>query len=83
MQKVHSWKFWRSCGEYIENLRGIPKSYVFMGDHPLMKARISTDLGDPRLLKLLKIEAQDKDTTVWQVLICALEAYFAERLDSM
>jgi len=44
--------------------------------------RISTDLGDPRLLKLLKNEANERDTTVKDVLARALEAYFAERLET-
>jgi len=44
--------------------------------------RISTDLADPRLVKLLKAEANERDTTVKEVLTCALEAYFAERLET-
>lgn len=44
--------------------------------------RISTDLADPRLIKLLKAEAIERDTTVKEVLTRALEAYFAERLES-
>lgn len=47
-----------------------------------MGTRISTDLGDPRLLKLLKNEANERDTTVKDVLARALEAYFAERLET-
>lgn len=47
-----------------------------------MKARISTDLGDPKLLKLLKAEAAEKETTVKQVLVTALESYFAHRLEA-
>jgi hypothetical protein len=47
-----------------------------------MGTRISTDLGDPRLLKLLKSEANERDTTVKDVLTRALEAYFAERLET-
>jgi len=47
-----------------------------------MGTRISTDLGDPRLLKLLKNEATERDTTVKDVLVRALEAYFAERLET-
>ena len=46
------------------------------------KARISTDLGDPRLIKLLKYEAQMTDSTVKDVLIRALESYFAHRLET-
>jgi len=47
-----------------------------------MTTRISTDLADPRLVKLLKAEANERDTTVKEVLTRALEAYFAERLES-
>ena len=47
-----------------------------------MGTRISTDLSDPRLLKLLKAEANERDTTVKDVLSRALEAYFAERLET-
>jgi hypothetical protein len=47
-----------------------------------MGTRISTDLGDPRLLNLLKNEANERDTTVKDVLARALEAYFAERLET-
>lgn len=47
-----------------------------------MKTRISTDLGDPRLMKLLKIEAQETGTSVKEVLIRALESYFAHRLET-
>jgi hypothetical protein len=47
-----------------------------------MGTRISTDLGDPRLLKLLKAEANERDTTVKEVLTRALEAYFADRLEN-
>ncbi len=47
-----------------------------------MKARISTDLGDPRLIRLLKLEAQETDSTMRDVLIRALESYFAHRLET-
>lgn len=47
-----------------------------------MLTRISTDLGDPRLMRLLKAEAAERETSVKEVLIRALEAYFAERLES-
>ena len=47
-----------------------------------MSTRISTDLGDPRLLRLLKAEANERDTTVKDVLTRALEAYFADRLET-
>jgi len=47
-----------------------------------MGTRISTDLGDPRLVKLLKAEATETDTTIKEVLTRALEAYFADRLET-
>ncbi|MGH7859999.1 MAG: hypothetical protein ACREQY_21945 [Candidatus Binatia bacterium] len=47
-----------------------------------MGTRISTDLADPRLVKLLKAEANERDTTVKEVLTRALEAYFADRLET-
>jgi hypothetical protein len=47
-----------------------------------MSTRISTDLGDPRLMRLLKAEAAERDTSVKEVLTRALEAYFAERLET-
>ncbi len=47
-----------------------------------MKARLSADLGDPRLLKLLKAEASEKETSMKDVLVTALESYFAHRLES-
>ncbi len=47
-----------------------------------MGTRISTDLTDPRLMKLLKAEANERDTTVKDVLSRALEAYFADRLET-
>ncbi len=40
------------------------------------------DLADPRLVKLLKVEANEGDTTVKEVLTRALEAYFADRLET-
>ena len=47
-----------------------------------MKTRLSTDLGDPKLLKLLKAEANEKSTTIKEVLITALESYFAHRIEN-
>ena len=46
------------------------------------KSRLSTDLGDPRLLKMLKAEANELDSSVKDVLVTALEGYFAHRLES-
>jgi hypothetical protein len=47
-----------------------------------MGTRISADLSDPRLMRLLKAEANERDTTVKEVLTRALEAYFADRLET-
>ncbi|HLB59739.1 MAG TPA: hypothetical protein VJL87_06635 [Bdellovibrionota bacterium] len=47
-----------------------------------MKARLSTDLGDPRLIRLLKLEAQEKGLTIKEVLVKALQSYFAHRLET-
>jgi len=47
-----------------------------------MRTRISTDLHDPRFLQLLKAEANETDSTVKDVLLRALEAYFADRLET-
>jgi hypothetical protein len=47
-----------------------------------MKARISADLGDPQLLKLLKAEATEKDLSIREVLITALESYFSHRIEN-
>ena len=47
-----------------------------------MGTRISTDLSDPRLMRLLKAEANERDTTIKEVLTRALEAYFADRLET-
>jgi hypothetical protein len=44
--------------------------------------RLSADLNDPRLIRLLKAEASERDTTVKDVLTRALETYFAERLET-
>lgn len=47
-----------------------------------MSARISTDLGDPAWIKLLKMEAQEKNQSIKEVLITALDAYFTHRLET-
>jgi hypothetical protein len=47
-----------------------------------MRTRISTDLGDPRLIKLLKLEAQETDSSIKDVLVRALETYFTHGLDT-
>lgn len=47
-----------------------------------IKSRISTDLGDPRLIRLLKHEADEKGISMKDVLVYALEAYFSHRLET-
>ncbi len=47
-----------------------------------MSTRISTDLSDPRLIRLLRTEAMERGTTIKEVLTRALEAYFADRLET-
>ena len=47
-----------------------------------MQTRIATDLGNPTLLRLLKLEAQETGSTIKGVLIKALESYFAHRLET-
>ena len=48
-----------------------------------MGTRLSTDLGDPRLLKLLKIEANERGTTVKEVLSRALISPHVLTLDRL
>lgn len=48
----------------------------------MSKTRLSTDLKNPLLMKLLKLEAQEKDSTVTEVLVTALEAYFAHKIEN-
>lgn len=47
-----------------------------------MGTRLSTDLGDARLMRLLKAEAHERDTSVKEVLVSALETYFADKLET-
>ncbi|MFN2378045.1 MAG: hypothetical protein ABR538_16055 [Candidatus Binatia bacterium] len=47
-----------------------------------MAMRLSTELSDPRLVRLLKLEAHESDTTIKDVLSRALEAWFADRLET-
>lgn len=44
--------------------------------------RISTELSDPRLIRLLKREAHESDSTIKDVLSRALEAWFSDRLET-
>ena len=45
-------------------------------------ARLAADLGDPKWIRLLKMEASAKGTSMKEVLIAALDVYFAERLET-
>lgn len=47
-----------------------------------MNTRISTDLGDPVWMRLLKTESQETGASIKDVLIRALEGYFANRLET-
>lgn len=47
-----------------------------------MRTRLSIDLGDARLMRLLKAEAQERDTSVKEVIVTALEAYFDGRFET-
>ena len=47
-----------------------------------IKSKLSTDLGDPKLVKLLRLEAELSDTSIKEVLVTALEGYFAHQLES-
>ena len=46
-----------------------------------MNTRISTDLGDPKLMRLLKLEAQQTHTTMKEVIKKVLESYFFHKLE--
>ncbi len=45
-------------------------------------SKLSTDLGNPQLLKLLRLEAELTDSSIKDVLVTALEGYFAHRIES-
>ena len=44
--------------------------------------RLTVDFGDSRLIKLLKLECQEKGGSMREVLIKALEGYFAHLLET-
>jgi hypothetical protein len=48
----------------------------------MSSSRISTQLGNPALLKLLKREAEEQGSTVKSVLTHALECFFAHKLET-
>jgi hypothetical protein len=43
--------------------------------------RITADLGNPLLLQLLKSEALEKQVSMREVLIAALESYFSHKIE--
>jgi hypothetical protein len=45
-------------------------------------ARLAADLGDPKWIRLLKMEATMQGSSMKDVLIAALDVYFAERLET-
>lgn len=47
-----------------------------------MNTRISTDLGNPVWMRLLKMESQETGSSVKDILIRALEGYFSHRLET-
>lgn len=47
-----------------------------------MQTRISMDLGDHNLVRLLKLEADATDSSMKQVVVRALEAYLAHRVET-
>ena len=47
-----------------------------------MKTRISMDIGNPKLVRLLKLEAHEKGSSMKEVLNRALESYFAHQLEN-
>lgn len=46
-----------------------------------INTRITTDLGDPKLFRLLKNEAHENHCSVKDVVIRALESYFFHKLE--
>ncbi len=46
-----------------------------------VNTRITTDLGDPRLIKLLKLEAQETHSSLKDVVVRVLQSYFFHRLE--
>jgi hypothetical protein len=47
-----------------------------------MQTRISMDLGDERLVRLIRYEADATDSSMKDVVVRALEAYLAHRLET-
>lgn len=48
----------------------------------ISKTRITTDLKNPKLLRLLKLEAQETHSSANDVVIRALETYFHHSLET-
>ena len=47
-----------------------------------MQTRLSVDLRDPVLARLVRLEAHDTDSTVREVCVRALETYLAHKLET-
>lgn len=47
-----------------------------------MDTRITVDLRDPQLLKLLRLEAAQEGKTIREIITIALEAYFSSRREN-
>ena len=47
-----------------------------------MQTRLSIDLRDPGLARLVRMEAHDTDSTVREVCVRALECYLAHKLET-
>ena len=47
-----------------------------------MSTRLTLDLGDPQLAQLLRVEAARERTTMKDIVVRALEAYFSERREN-
>ena len=47
-----------------------------------MNTRFTADLEDPRLMRLLKLEAQECSLSMKDVIVRALEQYFSDRLET-
>ena len=47
-----------------------------------METRITVDLGDPQLVKLLRLEAASEGKTLREVITSALESYFSAKREN-
>ena len=46
-----------------------------------VNTRITTDLGDPRLMTLIKLEAHETHSSIKDVIVKALQSYFFHKLE--